>query len=306
MPKHIGDYCFILGIGIETTREEVDKAYEELLKLWNPEQFKGRLKNKALRKIKEIDNAYKNILGNMTDPQDECRPIGKPLRLIQDPEETEEKKPEIQVSPEQVRPRESSIPLSFRDIKPLAALPNILFVVYVLLFFALQIKHYEAFSVHMLLAVFNMSIWYLLPPFILLILSDLTKGEAAKMKVASLCLTSIYMILMVVAGPMGLGNRNAPSLSSEKNVTALSPGTVYDSWVRKGDELKAQRKYKEAVEAYSEAISLNPQDADAYYNRSVVFSLTNKDKEFISDCRTAARLGHRDAILTLNRLDIRF
>ncbi len=305
MPKRIDDYCFILGIGKETTREEVNKAYNELLKVWDPEQFQhnGGLKNKALRKIKEIDNAYKNILLNMTDPQDEYRFVNKSSRPIRNPKETEDKKPEIQVSLEQVRPRAFSMPLSFRDIKPLTALPNILFVVYVLLVFALKMKHYEAFSVHLLLAVLKMNIWYLMPPFILLILYDFTNCGAKKMKLASLCLTSIYMILVATTG---LRNYNAPSLSSEKGVTAPSPAIVCDSWVRKGDELKAQRKYKEAVEAYSKAISLNPQNADAYYNRSVVFSLTNKDKEFIIDCRTAARLGHRDAIITLNRLDIRF
>jgi hypothetical protein len=31
-----------------------------------------------------------------------------------------------------------------------------------------------------------------------------------------------------------------------------------------------------------------------------------KDTEFISDCRDAARLGHEEAIKTLNRLNIRY
>ena len=65
-------------------------------------------------------------------------------------------------------------------------------------------------------------------------------------------------------------------------------------------------KYKASVQAYSKALEVNPGSSDAYYGRAIAYSMLEKDREFISDLRDAARLGNIDAIKTLNRLDIRY
>lgn len=87
---------------------------------------------------------------------------------------------------------------------------------------------------------------------------------------------------------------------------AISPVTLDASLAQKGSELTAANKYNEAIVAYSKAIKLNPFNADYFYCRSIAYSSTNKDKEFLRDCRTAARMGHLEAMKTLNKLDTRY
>jgi len=43
--------------------------------------------------------------------------------------------------------------------------------------------------------------------------------------------------------------------------------TTAEEWSTKGVALMYQEKYDEAVQAFNEAIEINPQDADAWFNK---------------------------------------
>ena len=49
----------------------------------------------------------------------------------------------------------------------------------------------------------------------------------------------------------------------------MSDGTGFEAggWVDRGDELREQGRYKEALEAYDEAIKIEPRNADTWANK---------------------------------------
>lgn len=57
-------YYEILGIKASASKEEIKKAYKDLLNVWNPERFSNEpsLQQKAREKIKEIDDAYEKLI----------------------------------------------------------------------------------------------------------------------------------------------------------------------------------------------------------------------------------------------------
>jgi serine/threonine protein kinase len=60
---------------------------------------------------------------------------------------------------------------------------------------------------------------------------------------------------------------------------------------RQGDKFYTQRKYDKAIEAYTKAIELNPNDSGVYNNRGIVYHLTSKYQEAIADYTRAAELN---------------
>ncbi len=51
------------------------------------------------------------------------------------------------------------------------------------------------------------------------------------------------------------------------------------------------------MEDYDEAIRLNPQDADAYANRAIAYTLLGKDAEANRDVDRAVELGFNRSVL---------
>ena len=44
-----------------------------------------------------------------------------------------------------------------------------------------------------------------------------------------------------------------------------------DAWNKKGVAFRIQGKYDEAIQAYSEAIRLDPENADVWYNKALIY-----------------------------------
>jgi hypothetical protein len=59
-----------LGLGPETTREELDATYHELVKAWHPDRFQNdeEEKEKAERYTREINVAYQSLIENWSEP----------------------------------------------------------------------------------------------------------------------------------------------------------------------------------------------------------------------------------------------
>jgi hypothetical protein len=78
------------------------------------------------------------------------------------------------------------------------------------------------------------------------------------------------------------------------HVTIGGQQTATD-WNNKGIALKAQGKYDEAIEAFDEAIRLDPNDASAWKNKGLALSHQDKYDEAIQAYDEAIRLDPQDA-----------
>lgn len=60
----ISNYYQILELKSGASKEEIKQSYKDLLNVWNPSRFNDepQLKEKASAKIKEIDDAYENLI----------------------------------------------------------------------------------------------------------------------------------------------------------------------------------------------------------------------------------------------------
>ena len=64
-----------------------------------------------------------------------------------------------------------------------------------------------------------------------------------------------------------------------------------------GLHLQEQGRLEEAIQDYDEAIRLDPQDADAYINRALAYTLLGKDAEANRDVDRAVELGINRSVL---------
>ena len=72
-------------------------------------------------------------------------------------------------------------------------------------------------------------------------------------------------------------------------------------WIETGVELVVQGKYDEAINAFNQAIQLDPTDAVAYNNRGAAYGQMGNHKQQIEDCNKALQLNPKDAIAYNNR-----
>jgi tetratricopeptide (TPR) repeat protein len=303
--KDISYYYKILGLDLEADRKRLVKAYKEALKRWSPEQYADDpiFQKKAIMMTKKIDKAYENILIYMTHPQYQYHPFNKSNTPEPIPQGTFIKEKQGEIKALSKRQKFAFPGISLYAIKPLSSIPNAAFFAYVCLVMGITIFKYEAFSVYLIPHILMQNTWFLVPPLIGCIAFNLVNGEGRKMKGVSILLTGIYLFVVFPFETdlyQKLLHKEEVVLQTD---TTVNPDT---EWINKGDELKSSGKYQASVRAYSKALEVNPGSPDAYYGRATVYALMDKDHEFISDLRDAARLGHMDAIKTLNRLDIRY
>ncbi|KAJ3343379.1 TOM (translocase of outer membrane) complex component [Gonapodya sp. JEL0774] len=104
------------------------------------------------------------------------------------------------------------------------------------------------------------------------------------------------------AGSNGSSTDTTPSIAPAAGTTSglatanakLTPAEKADrskAAKNRGNKLYEQKRYKEAVEAYTEAIEYNPDDSVFYSNRAACFMNLSKLDECIQDCTAALRLN---------------
>jgi tetratricopeptide (TPR) repeat protein len=81
----------------------------------------------------------------------------------------------------------------------------------------------------------------------------------------------------------------------------LAPEDLATAYMSRGVSYARRQDYPRAIADYSEAIRLNPLDADAYYNRGISFRRQGDDARGIADFTEAIRLNPRDASAYNNR-----
>jgi len=303
--KDISYYYRILGLDLEADRNSLIKTYKEALTEWAPEQYTDDpiLRKKAIEMSKKIDKAYENILIYMTHPQYQHHAFYKSNTPELNQQRTYKKEQQEEVAALHKSKRTIVPGISPHAVKPLASTPNAVFLAYVCLVLGLTILKYEAFSVYLIPQILRQSAWFIVPPLIGCIAFNLVNGEARGMKYASIVLTSIYLFMVF---PFETGLYQKLLHKDKVGLQTNTADTPDKDWIKSGDAMKSAGKYQASVQAYSKALKVNPGSSDAYYGRAIAYSMIEKDQEFISDLRDAARLGHIDAIKTLDRLDIRY
>ena len=80
---------------------------------------------------------------------------------------------------------------------------------------------------------------------------------------------------------------------SSSGLAQIAPmPTAADKAYNNGTDHLEQEQYTQEIQDYDEAIRLNPQDADAYYNRGIAYGDLGKREESERDLRKAKELGY--------------
>lgn len=158
---NIAEYYKVLGINKDATKEDAVRSYKEFLKVWDPSRFRNEpeLQNKAILKIKEIDTAYENILLHMASPQSQYHPFSFSNATQKSKADDIDKN--TQFLSNQTKKKIFTTHFTLKEIKPVASLPTLFFLFYVFMVFALQLRHYEIFSIYFIPIIFKRSIVYL-------------------------------------------------------------------------------------------------------------------------------------------------
>jgi tetratricopeptide (TPR) repeat protein len=298
--KCVAYHYRILGLDVGADKDRLTKAYKKALKKWAPAQYTddpSRWKE-AISMTNKIDKAYENILVYMRHPQYQHHLSNK--SVTSGPKQTQQEAG-VAVS-EGKRPSVTGISLS--SLKPIASIPNAAFFVSVCLILGFTaLRQEEALSFYLIPQILSQSAWFIVPPLVGCVAFNLIQGEARVMKYASVALTIVYLFLVF---PYETGIYHELLHKDEVALKTITPEAPDKGWISSGAALKSAGKYKASVQAYSKALEVNPASSDAYYGRAIAYSKLEKEREFISDLRDAARLGNIDAIKTLNRLELRY
>jgi tetratricopeptide (TPR) repeat protein len=77
-------------------------------------------------------------------------------------------------------------------------------------------------------------------------------------------------------------------------LTTKPSRSIHDvtAWYNKGNSLRSQDKYDEAIKAYDSVIESEPKFAKAWHNKYPVFELLGRASEFNAAYAKAKELGH--------------
>ena len=81
------------------------------------------------------------------------------------------------------------------------------------------------------------------------------------------------------------------AIKAYKRVLKLKPG-YGDTWFRLGLVYADKQDYKNAIEAFNQAISQDPANAYLYYNRAVAKAKLNNGSDYCTDLKKAADMGY--------------
>lgn len=66
-------------------------------------------------------------------------------------------------------------------------------------------------------------------------------------------------------------------------------------WFEKGMELSSRQDYRGAIAAFTKAIEINPEFAEAYHKRGLRYQRIGDRKQSLADLKKAAQLGHKNS-----------
>lgn len=87
----------------------------------------------------------------------------------------------------------------------------------------------------------------------------------------------------------------------QENFAEVDRETLAAQKLEEGNKLSDQQNYQGAISKYTESINLNPNDADAYYNRGCNYGKLQNYSQAISDYTQAIKLNPNDVEAYYNR-----
>ena len=76
-------------------------------------------------------------------------------------------------------------------------------------------------------------------------------------------------------------------------ITALGQVIAAEDWLKKGQELTANRSYEEAIMAYDIAIQMNPENVRAWYDKGNTLKVLGCTTEADAAFAKARELGYK-------------
>ncbi len=107
---------------------------------------------------------------------------------------------------------------------------------------------------------------------------------------------TLPILSILMAGSLGIG-----TISAQEPQQAPQPKMTVSAYVKKGDGLYAEGKYKEAVDIYTQALTLFNQNDYAYYNRGNAYRKLKDYKAAIADYTQALQINPNNAFALLYR-----
>ena len=79
--------------------------------------------------------------------------------------------------------------------------------------------------------------------------------------------------------------------TAQKLDASIIKKTVADTFYNIANEYLNQKKYNESIEVFSDAINLNPSDAEAHYNRAIAYYYVGQTDLACEGWNKAKKLG---------------
>ncbi len=83
--------------------------------------------------------------------------------------------------------------------------------------------------------------------------------------------------------------------SAAKDNVEPTPIEKAKSQKSKGVKLFKSNSFQEAINAFTNSISMNPKDSDTFYLRAATYSKLKNKKDMVSDLKESARMGNLKA-----------
>ena len=310
-------YYQILGLNPGASEEEIKQAYRDLVNVWHPDRFPNnpRLREKANEKLKEINFAYKMLKsyiagkGEEYTASEEMRTHAKsqppphepPPRREEEQSSTtesggyEESKP----SPNEPPPGFSQ---HFTKKSPAPWIPLTLFFGALGMIIGINLSNYLiGFLVGCLIGLGAGRF-----------INEMDGTRKYKVGIAwGAAIAGFFLYVMYVMIPGSTTSENYTPTSSTPSSSPngrqssnpspqTSEATAVD-WYNKGHSFLSSGNYRDAVNAFSRAIDLNLQFAEAYVCRGVAYDKLGDSEPAITDWSKAIELNPKGAIAYHNR-----
>ena len=118
------------------------------------------------------------------------------------------------------------------------------------------------------------------------------------------------MLKKILIGTILIATSALPNASAEskivfdvgyEKVSMISAGTTAEDYFELGSTAYKAKKYADAINYFSKAIELDPQDIDAYYNRGLSYTKAGNLTQAITDFNVVIRFNPRDSVAYHNR-----
>ncbi len=282
----MNEYYEILGLKPGATKEEIEQTYRDLLRVWNPDSFANDslLQKKAEEKIKGFDEAYEKLI----------------LYLAKAYEQSSQNKSERNIKPEERdscnvygEKTKQNNAHSKEDISSEAL--TLAFLTFAL-YLGFKFLPTSSWIAHIIIAAISGGLGGTIGYVVVQGINRLNVSKKQKVMIA--WAIGIIGLLVISSVPVLLRNpkpKLVPLTQEDMKSLLADQEQAHKSQaqteVQKGEAFMEKGSYQEAIDAFSKAIRLNPQDLAAYYDRGVTYLKLDNYQQAIRDFERVIELN---------------